>query len=133
MPSKSPFSQLPSHLTTLHLDALSPHLWQQIQMNELINDITPIRHLSLQHNHMGPAQATQIAALLRSNRTIAILNLANNDIGREGAEALAEALKENKCLCALNVSRNKLGDAGIAVLAKVLLRCKAPHQLILES
>ena len=87
--------------------------------------------------------AKALAAVLRSNRTLASLGLGNNRIGvrpcavppliaagSEGCEELAEMLRENRALKKLVLAGNQIDDFGLKALADALAVNKSLATLV---
>ena len=71
--------------------------------------------LNVSHNTLGIG-----AALLISNASLVEINLSNNKLGLDGTSQLANVLKQNKTIKNLNISNNFIPSRGAIVLADAL-------------
>jgi len=80
-----------------------------------------VRKLDLSYNDLGPAGATRIAEVLRTDRGIATLDLGYNDICDAGVTAVAEALRDHNDSCtAVNLYGNRIKGPGVEALVEAL-------------
>ena len=56
--------------------------------------------LDMRYNHIGPKGASQLAAVLASDKSLTMLGMYGNRIGNEGVGELAAALRRNTKLIA---------------------------------
>lgn len=115
LPSPNMFAPTLRHI---HLDQLTPDLWNKLQPTFLFNDeIMPLRSLSLRSNRINDSDCIEwLAPGIRNNHTIQVLNVNNNRIGDAGTMAIAEALKTNTTLEILNLGGNNISDAGAGAM-----------------
>ena len=59
---------------------------------------------------MGDAEATELAAALKSNKSVKVLKLRYNEIRDSGAAALAEAIETHPALETLALGNNLIGS-----------------------
>jgi Ran GTPase-activating protein (RanGAP) involved in mRNA processing and transport len=101
--------EVASHVTTVDIALLgTPHLMSCMQT------------LNLDHNLIGDAGATALAASLKGNWMLKRLSLKHNRIAREGGNEIGLALQENTVLQELYLNLNVLSDDGIVHLSHAL-------------
>ena len=76
--------------------------------------------LDMRYNHIGPKGASQLAAVLASDKSLTMLGMYGNRIGNEGVGELAAALRRNTKLIATCLGENGIGDDGARKLAEAL-------------
>jgi hypothetical protein len=81
---------------------------------------TTLASLDLSWNFMGDDGGRVIADLLRCNGTLTSLALSFNNLGEAGGRELAEALRVNATLTSLDLSHNNLREEGGWHLAQAL-------------
>ncbi|WP_189002889.1 ribonuclease inhibitor [Deinococcus roseus] len=86
----------------------------------LIQQNRTVERLHLGGNHLGPAEAEQLAQVLKANPTLRSLMLGVGQLGDEGAIVLAEALQHNTTLQELGLASNGIGKDGARVLLQTL-------------
>jgi Ran GTPase-activating protein (RanGAP) involved in mRNA processing and transport len=87
----------------------------------LTHETCALRRLDLYNNKLGATGATQIAAILRDNRSLRELRIGKNNLGRKKSlKAIATALQRNATLRTLDLSHNQIDDGGAILLAPVL-------------
>ena len=80
-----------------------------------------VRKLDLSYNDLGPAGATRIAEVLRTDRGIDTLDLGYNDICDAGVTAVAEALRDHNDTCTtVNLYGNRIKGLGVEALVEAL-------------
>ena len=63
---------------------------------------------------------SDLAGVLKENRTITSIDLHGNNVRDDGAIALADALKENRTITSINLGNSGVGNAGAIALADAL-------------
>lgn len=86
----------------------------------LLKDAISCLDLSNNKEQIGPLQANEITAAIKSNRRLEAITFVGNRLGPEGTKYLADALKVNKSIKRLNVALNQLGPEGGQYLAEAL-------------
>ena len=76
---------------------------------------TSLVEINLSNNKLGLDGISQLANVLKQNKTIKNLNISNNFIPSRGAIVLADALATHVSLRQLNISRNLLLDGPAAL------------------
>ncbi|WP_010297232.1 F-box/LRR-repeat protein [Candidatus Odyssella thessalonicensis] len=99
---------------------------------KIISAAPNFQKLDLTDGHYGDAIGTEIATLVKTNRTITSLKAGQNRFSQETAKLLAEALASNTVLRKLELFTSPLGSKGIRFLAKALRKNRALQWLDLS-
>lgn len=123
---------LPSTLTNLSIDANIKVESLQILLKGL-STASNLRKLNFNNGGYDDTIGTEIAALLKVNRTITSLKARHNKFSQETAKMLADVLTSNTRLKKLDLSSNPLGSKGIRFLAKALTKNRTLRSLMIPT
>ncbi|KAL8587496.1 hypothetical protein ACOMHN_000902 [Nucella lapillus] len=112
------------NLSSLFLDANPIGGGRRTKVGQLIEEGSPLQHLSLRFCQVDDLNAlglgTALGTLLTWNKKLLTLNLSNNRITDVGAGHLARGLMTNRTLLVLNLACNQVGDQGAEDFAEIL-------------
>lgn len=106
--------------------------WFQLFVKHLINS-TILRQLKLKNEWFGDSEATGLAEVLRTNKSITKLEITSTSITEVGITEIAHALRENVTLTYLDLSCNSYIGNGHIEIAKMMTCNKKIETLLLNE
>eukprot|EP00742_Colponemidia_sp_Colp-10_P008995 GILJ01009775.1.p1 GENE.GILJ01009775.1~~GILJ01009775.1.p1 ORF type:complete len:1345 (-),score=299.15 GILJ01009775.1:208-3891(-) len=86
----------------------------------LMNSVTGITDLVLDHNAISDEAATELMETLKQTRTVATVSLRDCGLNEKVGMAIGECLKVNEVMTALLLDENNLRDAGVKHIVRAL-------------